>query len=303
MLEDHTAGDPMRCDVKWTNLSRREIAKRMGALGTSVSRDVVSQLEARLNQLSSRLNDAAGYEQKLIDGTNDADRCINALPAGGGKDGLRNTLNGAAGAVDKPVVLADQQLAALLSAISRIEKDINDVAGRLQAMANISGAIDSVASQLRVLLVPMRAVQSVLSQNISVPYGGYPEICWKEIMGHRVFPYPCGWHTVYFSFSIKQILDGVGGVLKPVMDLLESAMNAVLNPLLSALHLDFSLPSIPGLTDLGNSLNIIRSASDDLQQAAGGFVNNVNVFNGVLDQLKALAAPVQQVYNNCKGQH
>src|SRR5262249_17742949 len=40
VLEDHTAGDPMRGDVKWTNLSRGEIAKRMGALGTPVSRDV-----------------------------------------------------------------------------------------------------------------------------------------------------------------------------------------------------------------------------------------------------------------------
>jgi hypothetical protein len=47
VLEDHTAGDPMRGDVKWTNLSRGEIAKRMAALGTPVSRDVVSQLLRR----------------------------------------------------------------------------------------------------------------------------------------------------------------------------------------------------------------------------------------------------------------
>jgi hypothetical protein len=44
VLEDHTAGDPMRLEVKWTNLSRRQIAKRMKNLGTAVSRDVVSQL-------------------------------------------------------------------------------------------------------------------------------------------------------------------------------------------------------------------------------------------------------------------
>jgi hypothetical protein len=44
VLEDHTAGDPMRTDVKWTNLSRRQVAQRMTALGTPVSRDVVSQL-------------------------------------------------------------------------------------------------------------------------------------------------------------------------------------------------------------------------------------------------------------------
>lgn len=44
VLEDHTAGDPMRLEIKWTNLSRRRIAARMKDLGSPVSRDVVSQL-------------------------------------------------------------------------------------------------------------------------------------------------------------------------------------------------------------------------------------------------------------------
>jgi hypothetical protein len=44
VLQDHTAGDPMSAKVKWTNLSRRQIARRMSELDTPVSRDVVSQL-------------------------------------------------------------------------------------------------------------------------------------------------------------------------------------------------------------------------------------------------------------------
>jgi hypothetical protein len=44
VLADHTAGDPMRSEVKWTNLSRRQIAKRITDLGTPVSRHVVSLL-------------------------------------------------------------------------------------------------------------------------------------------------------------------------------------------------------------------------------------------------------------------
>ena len=44
VLQDHTAGDPMNAEVKWTNLSRRQIAARMAELGTQVGRDVVSQL-------------------------------------------------------------------------------------------------------------------------------------------------------------------------------------------------------------------------------------------------------------------
>lgn len=44
VLEDHTAGDPMRTEVKWTNLSLRNIVKRMDEMGTHVSRDLVSKL-------------------------------------------------------------------------------------------------------------------------------------------------------------------------------------------------------------------------------------------------------------------
>jgi hypothetical protein len=47
VLRDHTAGDPMNADIKWTNLSRRQIARRLGELGTPVSRRVVRQLLQR----------------------------------------------------------------------------------------------------------------------------------------------------------------------------------------------------------------------------------------------------------------
>ena len=44
VLKDHTAGDPMREDVKWTNLSRRQISRRLRELGTPAGKNVVSQL-------------------------------------------------------------------------------------------------------------------------------------------------------------------------------------------------------------------------------------------------------------------
>ncbi|VTS09499.1 ISAzo13 family transposase [Gemmata obscuriglobus] len=47
VLRDHTAGVPMNSDVRWTNLSRRQIARRMKALGTSVSRRTVGPLLRR----------------------------------------------------------------------------------------------------------------------------------------------------------------------------------------------------------------------------------------------------------------
>ena len=44
VLSDHTAGDPMREDVKWTNLSRRQISRRLKGLGTPAGKNVVSRL-------------------------------------------------------------------------------------------------------------------------------------------------------------------------------------------------------------------------------------------------------------------
>lgn len=44
VLRDHTAGDPMRDGVRWTNLARREIAERLAQVGTPVSVTVVKQL-------------------------------------------------------------------------------------------------------------------------------------------------------------------------------------------------------------------------------------------------------------------
>jgi hypothetical protein len=52
VLEDHTAGDPMKPDALWTNLSISAIADRMAELGTPVDRTIVEQLlnECHLGQ-------------------------------------------------------------------------------------------------------------------------------------------------------------------------------------------------------------------------------------------------------------
>lgn len=43
-IEDSTAGDPMDGNIKWTNLSLKQISKRMANLGISVSTTVVKKL-------------------------------------------------------------------------------------------------------------------------------------------------------------------------------------------------------------------------------------------------------------------
>jgi hypothetical protein len=44
VLHDHTAGDPMRSEVKWTDLTRREICGRLAKRGTPAGKRVVKRL-------------------------------------------------------------------------------------------------------------------------------------------------------------------------------------------------------------------------------------------------------------------
>jgi hypothetical protein len=62
VLTDRTAGDPMREDARWTNLSRPEIAARLTALGTPVGPEVVRQLLKKhgLGQRQARKSVAMG---------------------------------------------------------------------------------------------------------------------------------------------------------------------------------------------------------------------------------------------------
>ena len=55
VVRRYTAGDPMREDVKWTNLTKREIADRLAGTSTPVSVNIVTQL----------LDDADFHRRKL----------------------------------------------------------------------------------------------------------------------------------------------------------------------------------------------------------------------------------------------
>ena len=44
VLQDYPAGDPMREEVRWTNLTLREIGEGLAVAGTAVSRGVVKAL-------------------------------------------------------------------------------------------------------------------------------------------------------------------------------------------------------------------------------------------------------------------
>jgi hypothetical protein len=63
LLQEFTAGDPMRTGVLWTNLSLRELSRRLLALGTPASRRVIRRLlrQLQLGRRTARKKKTMGH--------------------------------------------------------------------------------------------------------------------------------------------------------------------------------------------------------------------------------------------------
>lgn len=63
LLEEFTAGDPMRVGVLWTNLSLRELSRRLVGLGTPASRRTIRRLlrELKLGRRTARKKKTMGH--------------------------------------------------------------------------------------------------------------------------------------------------------------------------------------------------------------------------------------------------
>ena len=140
-------------------------------------------------------------------------------------------------------------------------------------------------------------------------YGDSPYQCFSALAGNPVLISPellvqQGWLDACHPPEFPQDEVDYARVIPWKMALLESAMNAILNPLIAKLHLNFTLPAIPGLSDLENEVNAIQSAYKDLWKVIDGyaFANSMAAFTDAFNEVKSEAVYVQYLYNNCKGQ-
>ena len=238
------------------------IDKRVKPLRTKVH-----EVEQEVARLDAELQSVIENEQALIQSVNHAQVCIVSLPSGAVKSESTASLEALSQKADPPVVKTQQAQHVVLEAANTVEGKINQVKKNIKSLLEIDDAIDRVMEVLDPLIRQLQAVKKAFNKIIRVPYGGLPKMCTKKVWPGVKVHYPCGWYPAYFSFSIQQILDGVSGVIKPVMDLLDKAMYAVLNPLLKALNLNIKLPGIPGLEKLKETLDALYSVFDPMNQA------------------------------------
>ena len=262
-------------------------------------RTKVHQVQQQVAQLDAELISIIGKEQTLIQSVNHAQVCIISLPSGAVKTESSGTLEALSREAEPPVVKIQQAQHAVLEAANTAENKINQVKKNVQALLEIDAAIDRVMNVLNPLINQLQAIKKAFNHIIRVPYGGFPKMCTKKVWPGVKVPYPCGWYTTYFSFSIQQILNGVSGVIKPVMDLLDKAMDAVLNPLLKALNLNIKLPDIPGLDKLKGIVDSLTSVFDPMTQAFDRLLDEAQTLQAKLQSLFELAQPFNKIYQAC----
>jgi len=262
------------------------------------ARTKIEQVEKKVAQLDTELLKLMNAENQFITVLGDAIHCINALPAGDVKNNLTSGLDTPCGAVIPIVTNFDKVQVDILNTINSAKSELDGIMGTVSSLVSINNSIDAVLNVLNPLMSGLNSVKNALNHTIRIPYGGYPKICKKWGV-----PYPCGWHTVYFSFSVEQIIKGGLSVIGPVEDLLNKAMNAFLKPILNALHLNFNLPGIPGLGNLTKLATSLGAPLTAVENALDGLVGNLSAFEDAYNQFQKYEAELANVNKECLTNH
>lgn len=261
-------------------------------------RNAIGKVEPKIKQIDTILLKLMNAENQFASTLGSAIQCIDSLPNSTIKSNLDHELDTAAADVDPAVLKFDAQQVAILNAINKASEEAEDVKHLVMGLTSLQNQINAVMNVLNPLISSLNAVKNVLSHTIRVPYGGYPKVCYKHVLGVKV-PYPCGWHTVYFSFSVEQIIKGGLHVIGPVMDLLNKAMNAVLQPVLKALHLSINLPQIPGLSILSDLVNELTSFEGEIITPIDNLVNSLNVFDDMFTSVENFINEIEKINKAC----
>jgi hypothetical protein len=271
-----------------------DIDKRVKPVRTKVHKaeQEVAKLDADIKVIISR-------EQSLIQTVNHAQICVASLPSGKVKTKSTDTLEALSEKANPPVGQALQAQHGVLGGANTVENKINQVKSNLKSLVEINASIDRVMNALDPLISQLQAIKKAFNQTIRVPFGGYPKMCKKKVWPGMTVYYPCGWYTTYFSFTIQQILDGITGVVKPVMDLLDKAMNAVLNPLLKALNLNIKLPGIPELEKLEGIIASLTAVSESVTKGFDQLLSNAKALEAKLQSILELTHPFKDIYQAC----
>lgn len=262
-------------------------------------RERIDQLEPKIEKIDHTLLNLNNNEHLFIATLGNAEQCISSLPDSQIKSELEEQMEEVSSTLDPEVLDFDRVQVELLKSIEEAKEHIEQIKSWARSLLVLNKYIIHVIDILSPLIKSLRAISAVFKKTIRVPYGGYPKICYHNTLAGKI-PYPCGWVTTYFSFTIKQILNGLTGVIKPVEDLLNKAMDEILNPLLKALNLNIKLPDIPGIALLGELRDKLKGSFDPIFETFEELMNKLNDIINFIEELKKMIKKINEIYEKCQ---
>ena len=228
----------------------KEAAQRLENASKKVREKVVN-LEKKVDKVDEKLLLTLNAQSNLLTVLGSAQTCIDSLPVSDPQQAaLTDQMETTSADIDPTVRNFDKVQVTFLDSVVAIEKKVLDVEKQLQKLADIDADIKRVSAKLQPTIDTLEDIKRALKKTVKVPYGVKPQLCSKRVyvpfVGSKVVSYPCGAEPVYFRFTVLQVLNGPSNLIKPVMDLLENAVDKILQPLLRKLNLDISFDDIPG---------------------------------------------------------
>lgn len=254
-----------------------------------------AKLDVKIKALDREMKmtlERLGKFNTLVDQTG---QCISSIPAGDPGEKLSHEMDQACGEIDTRVKDADKLLILLIDSMDQIKKQVEQIENRLQQLEEISASIDQFISELNILIGSLKVLENALSHIISVPYEGYTRYCRK--LG---IPYPCGWHTVHFRFSVEEIILGLKGILKPIADLLNKAMHIFLDPILKKLPFKVKLLSIKRIDSLNTILHALQGNFIALPKEVDALLNKAGQLEKEIDAIIEKRGQWQQMHETCR---
>ncbi|MCV6587689.1 MAG: DUF3421 domain-containing protein [Marinobacterium sp.] len=255
-------------------------------------RDKVHQAERMTTKLDGVFHKALRAETDLCNGVGNATRCIKSLPEGTIKTKSAQEFDGFCKTADSAVRAIDSVQVQILSYCNEAEKSAGDLKNEMRKLIEINNGIQSVMRAISPLVDSLGLLESALSESVSISYP-MPTVKYKYGI-----PYP-DVEMKTFRFSVKDILDGVNGVIGPVMSLLEKAMDKILDPILDRLNLNISLPTIPYLDELSGFEHLLQNRFSVMDADLSKLFSKAGALDSKFEEIAGDVAEAQKMYQQC----
>lgn len=225
-------------------------------------RDTLKKVQTKIKSLQDEIIKSSAYTTDIYNSIN----TVNVCAIDNQSSTIIDLLDEFSTSLNRPVALLNKSLYTCKVASSVIETKIQKLDDSMYCAIKVSKEINNVMVILNNIKHSLYPINGALNKKISVSYGVKVKVPETKKKWYKVVSF-WTWktETQNFSFTVKQIIDGINTGISFVQDqLMKGAENA-----LKEIGVKIpTMPNIPYLNDLEKELNIaidIHTVVDDLE--------------------------------------